>query len=78
MYEKILYPTDGSDGAEAALEHAIDHALRYDASLHVLYVIEETIPAMEAGAPDVLEALEERGEAVIDDVRERAKDAGVT
>lgn len=77
MYDRILYPTDGSEGAEAALEHAIDHALQYDASLHVLYVIEETIPAMEAGAPDVLEALEERGEEVITDVRERALEAGV-
>lgn len=77
MYDHILYPTDGSEGAAAALDHAIDHALQYDASLHVLYVIEETIPAIEAGAPDVLEALEERGEQVLDDARERATEAGV-
>lgn len=77
MYDHILYPTDGSEGADAALDHAIDHALQYDASLHVLYVIEETLPAIEAGAPDVLEALEERGEQVLDDARERATEAGV-
>lgn len=77
MYDNILYPTDGSEGAEAALDHAIDHAERYDASLHVLYVIEETIPAMQAGAPDVLEALEERGEEVVAEARERALEAGV-
>lgn len=77
MYDHILYPTDGSEGAEAALDHAIDHALQYDASLHVLYVIEETIPAVEAGAPDVLEALEDRGEQILDDARERASEAGV-
>ena len=38
MYETILFPTDGSDGAEAALEHAVDHARQYDAALHVLFV----------------------------------------
>lgn len=77
MYDHILYPTDGSEGANAALDHAIDHALQYDASLHVLYVIEETLPAIETGAPDVLEALEERGEQVLDDARKRATEAGV-
>ena len=77
MYDRILYPTDGSEGAQAALEHAIDHALQYDASLHVLYVVEETLPAMEAGAPDVLEALEGHGKEVIEEARERAVDAGV-
>ncbi|MFC6977208.1 universal stress protein [Halomicroarcula sp. GCM10025709] len=38
MYETILFPTDGSDGADAALEHAVDHARQYDATLHVLFV----------------------------------------
>jgi len=38
MYHTILFPTDGSDGAEAALAHAVDHAERYDADLHALFV----------------------------------------
>ncbi|MDS0282701.1 universal stress protein [Haloarcula onubensis] len=38
MYESILFPTDGSDGAAAALEHAVDHARQYGATLHVLFV----------------------------------------
>ena len=77
MYQRILFPTDGSEGAEAALEHAIDHAVRYDASLEVLYVIEETLPVLDAGAPGVLDALEEHGEEILDDVRARATAAGV-
>ncbi|MFB6188599.1 MAG: universal stress protein, partial [Halapricum sp.] len=36
MYDRILYPTDGSDGASRAQEHAIDLAERYDATLDVL------------------------------------------
>ncbi len=77
MYDRILFPTDGSDGAEAALEHAIEHAVAYDATLEVLYVIEETLPVLEAGAPDVLDALEKQGETVLEDARERANKAGV-
>lgn len=77
MYQDILLPTDGSDGADAALGYAIDHALAHDATLHVLYVIEETIPALEAGAPDVLDTLEEEGQRIIENAREEAKAAGV-
>jgi len=38
MYDTILFPTDGSDGADAALEHATDVAKQYGATLHVLFV----------------------------------------
>ncbi|MFB6084136.1 MAG: universal stress protein [Halorientalis sp.] len=49
MYESILVPTDGSDTAQAAVDHAIDHAKQYDAALHTLYVVEE--PPMAVGSP---------------------------
>lgn len=77
MYDQILFPTDGSEGADAAFEHAIDHALRYDATLHVFYVIEKTFPVVEAGPADVLKALEEEGERVLEEARTRAKAEGV-
>jgi nucleotide-binding universal stress UspA family protein len=40
MYDNILYPTDGSKGAEAVMDHARDLASQYDATLHVLYVVD--------------------------------------
>jgi nucleotide-binding universal stress UspA family protein len=40
MYSEILHPTDGSDGAQAALENARDLAEKYDATVHVLSVVE--------------------------------------
>lgn len=40
MYDNILYPTDGSEGAEAVMDHARDLASQYDATLHVLFVID--------------------------------------
>ncbi|PSP60374.1 universal stress protein, partial [Halobacteriales archaeon QH_7_66_37] len=30
MYERILVPTDGSDVAQSAVDHAIDLATKYD------------------------------------------------
>jgi nucleotide-binding universal stress UspA family protein len=39
MYKAILYPTDGSSTARAALEHARNQAEKHDATVHVLYVI---------------------------------------
>ena len=41
MYESILFPTDGSEAADAALDHAVDHARQYDATLHVLFVAQD-------------------------------------
>lgn len=40
MYDEILYPTDGSDGAAAALEHAREVATLRDARVHLLYVVD--------------------------------------
>ena len=40
MYEHILIPTDGSDTANVAVDHAVDHAAKYDAQLHALYVVD--------------------------------------
>ena len=39
MYDRILIPTDGSENAEAAMEHALDIATLHGAELHVLHVI---------------------------------------
>jgi nucleotide-binding universal stress UspA family protein len=78
MYDAILVPTDGSEGTRGAVDHAIDHAERYDADLHVLYVVDTRVSA-EAGmeSPGVLDALEETGQQAIDDVIAQAEAADV-
>ena len=40
MYDDILLPTDGSDGIERAATHAGALAERFDATVHVLSVID--------------------------------------
>ena len=52
-----LLPTDGSDGTERAVEHAIDHGTTYDAALHVLYMVESALfhRSITEGATEVCE-----------------------
>ncbi|WP_416839386.1 universal stress protein [Haloferax sp. DFSO52] len=80
MYSHILFPTDGSECADAALAHAIDHATRYDATLHVLYVADvreagHVAPAVSTSR--VRDALYDSGQEALDRVATEAEDAGV-
>ncbi|TKX74832.1 universal stress protein [Halorubrum sp. GN11_10-6_MGM] len=40
MYQTILYPTDGSEGAATVADHVRELATAFGASVHVLYVID--------------------------------------
>lgn len=42
MYDDILLPTDGSPGAEAAIDHAVAQANQNSAVVHAVHVIEVT------------------------------------
>ncbi|WP_058996082.1 universal stress protein [Haloarcula sp. CBA1127] len=54
MYEHILFPTDGSDGAAAALAHARNLAETHDATLHIMTVLDTSSPhiGMTAASPE--------------------------
>lgn len=79
MYDTILVPTDGSDPANRAVEHALEIADRYDADLHTLYCVETHRygePAL-SSAEIVLDRLEDQGAAMLEEVRDRAENAGL-
>ncbi|MFP8889045.1 universal stress protein [Natrialbaceae archaeon A-CW2] len=84
MYDRILLPTDMSPGVDHATEHAIDAATRYDASLHVLYVVDADAYSSYPGDEYVHEfeglerALEQAGTEEVEAVAEQAGDAGVS
>jgi len=42
MYDTILYPTDGSAGSEAALDHVAELAGTYGATVHVLHAVDSS------------------------------------
>lgn len=82
MYETVLFPTDGSDPSLQALDHALDLADTYGATLHALYVVDTTYPYgdFDGGGIDpepLFDALREEGEQTLDRVEQRANDAGV-
>jgi len=77
MYEKILVPTDGSEGAQHALEEALELARRFDAVVHSLSIVDTTAVPPDtdyAGAFDSFEGIAER---TTDDAVARVEEAGV-
>ncbi|MBX0295304.1 universal stress protein [Haloarcula nitratireducens] len=79
MYDDILLPTDGSDGIAAAAEHAGNFAESFDATVHVLSVVDTRnrfeSPTSGLSSEAWTEAEEERAtEAVEDTVAELPDD----
>jgi len=79
MYDSVMVPTDGSDGAAEALEHAIGAAESYDASLHVVSVVDHRVVlAAEAEAKDdVREELTVDATEAVDALAERARETNL-
>lgn len=78
MYDRVLFPTDGSEGSAAATAHAMELARRFDAPVHVLYVVDVRVGNTgDVYAGSTLDALREAGEEVVAGVRERAEEAGL-
>lgn len=77
MYDRVLVPTDGSEGTNEAVTHAIDIAEQYGATLHSLYVVEST-RSNETPDDDPLHRVQEAGQKAVDRIAKRAQDAGVT
>lgn len=79
MYETILVGTDGSEPSERAIEHALALAERYDATVHVISVVDTGRfgePAL-SSAELVIEELEDRAHELLRDIAERAERRGV-
>jgi len=79
-YEDVLVPTDGSDAAEAAVDHGIAVADAFGATLHAFHVVD--LSAMTTGSgieppTQQLERYTEAGEAAVEAVAERARAAGL-
>lgn len=41
MYQRILIPIDGSIGADRGVEHGLDLAEQFDATVHTIFVVDE-------------------------------------
>ena len=74
-YDRILVPTDGSEGVERVIEHAVEVAVSNDAALHGLYVLSTDTYAglgMESSWESVDRLLREDAERAVARIREIA------
>ena len=88
MYDNILVPTDGSETAESAVDHAIDLASKYDATVHALYVVDidatnyslgtEQIDRIRRGDLDEMTEVKSEADEATGYVVDRAADHGLT
>ena len=62
MYDRVLIPTDGGEGALAAARHALDLAERYGATVHALYVIDTDTSWLTVSKTEVRDTLRDVGE----------------
>ena len=87
MYDRILVPTDGSEVAAHAVEHAIDLATKYDAELHTMYVIDldavdiglgtEQVQRIREGHFSEMPELQADANEAMREVADRAETAGL-
>jgi nucleotide-binding universal stress UspA family protein len=81
LYERILVPTDGSEGVERAVAHALDLAEAHGATVHAVYVINTAGLAglpVESSLEGVESYLRSDAEAAVEVVSDRGEARDVT
>jgi nucleotide-binding universal stress UspA family protein len=78
MYDRILFPTDGSDVVAPVFEYALDVATAHDATVHVLNVADTTQDSVTRIGGDVIDVFETEGERIVAETAERARERGVS
>lgn len=75
MYDDILVPTDGSDGTDDTLTHALDIAKHRGARVHALSVVDRRVylSADRDQQDDILESLTESAEEAVEAIETRAE-----
>lgn len=76
MYDHLLFPTDGSEPAEAVLDYVLRIASEHGATVHVLSVA-DTGQTSDRGDADDADTLETDARRLVDDAAARATDRDV-
>lgn len=77
MFERVLFPTDGGDGADAIRNYVFDLVEAHDAELHVLHVADTTRDSTTIIEGRVIDTLERKGRQIVDSVASEAGDRGI-
>ncbi len=80
MFKDILLPTDGSQGVDEAINCAVALAKRFDARIHVLFVVE--LPRFQEYGTGIalahlVKALGEAGEQIVSETAKLIRESGV-
>ncbi len=78
MYDDILVPTDGGETTETVLEHTIEVAAEHDATIHVLYVVDDgaLLTLADQMKEEVLANLREEGQSAVSESKAHLEAAG--
>lgn len=79
MYDTVLVPVDGSDSANRAAEHGLEIAERFDAALHVLFVVDTRMygePSL-SSTEIVVDEVEDHGHSLVDEIADLADNRGI-
>jgi nucleotide-binding universal stress UspA family protein len=76
-FDDVLVPTDGSEAAGVALDHAIDLVRATGGTLHVAHVVDLGVVWGDVEAGTVLDAMEQTGERAVQRAVARAEAADV-
>ena len=77
MYDRILFPTDSPETTDRVLDHVVDLASKYDAELHVLYVVDTTVFVNDVETGVIVEEFESAGGRIAENAREKALETGL-
>lgn len=77
MYENILLPTDGSEGAGEAVEHAASIAGKFDSTIHVVYVVDLRATSPHDMAEVLTGKLEDIGKKATQTIKEELEGEGL-
>lgn len=77
MYDDILFPYDGSDGAVDVLRHAGELAAAFDATVHLLFVADTASDSVTVVETQVVDGLVQEGEETLEDAERGLRSMGV-
>ena len=75
-FETILVPTDGSGGADRAATHALALGDRYGATVHSLYVVDDSIHALDDAPRSIVGLLRQGGQRATGEIATLAGEEG--
>jgi nucleotide-binding universal stress UspA family protein len=83
MYDTILVPTDGSEGAEAAARHGLNLATAFDSQIHLLSVVDErsyssALADLDPTIGEQREVFEQQATEAVDHLEELVSESSVT